>query len=253
MGFTKGTKGKKTPAKPKAKTASITKKVATIAAAVKKLNAVSYDKVQLQMGSTIQGVSAPYYVYNMTNGMNTWGPIFGTDSADLTNVQKMYVNSYKMDVRLFQASEPDAILYSAFIVSLKDQANDAQTWLNSSTGALVLTPGIHYQPLGNDGRVLMNKKYFNIHSYKRFYMGGRPGDQSAPVIKDMSFTVVPKQRLVENPGGNIFGTISGRNGLPFPRDPSQNYFFVLFNDNSTLDFENNNIHITGLCQAAIPS
>ena len=55
-------------------------------------------------------------------------------------------------------------------------------------------------------------------------MGGRVGDQSAPALKDLSFTIVPKQRLVENPGGNIFGTISGRNGLPFPRDPSQNYF-----------------------------
>ena len=50
---------------------------------------------------------------------------------------------------------------------------------------------------------MMNKKYFNIHSYKRFYMGGRVGDQSAPALKDLSFTIVPKQRLVENPGGNI--------------------------------------------------
>ena len=30
---------------------------------------------------------------------------------------------------------------------------------------------------------MMNKKYFNIHSYKRFYMGGRVGDQSAPALK----------------------------------------------------------------------
>ena len=205
------------------------------------------------MGNSQAFVQNPYYVYNITNGMNTWGPIFGNDASDIADTQKMYVNSYKFDVRLTQASEADLTLYSGFVVSLKDQANDSQTWLNSTTGALVLTPGVHYEALGNDGRVMMNKKYFNIHSYKRFYMGGRVGDQSAPALKDLSFTIVPKQRLVENPGGNIFGTISGRNGLPFPRDPSQNYFFVLFNDNSGLDFENNFITMSGLCNVAIPS
>jgi len=227
--------------------------VVKLKAAVKKLNAVSYDKVALRMGNSQAFVQNPYYVYNITNGMNTWGPIFGSDSSDLTNVQKMYVNSYKLDVRLNQGSEPDLTYYTAFIVSLKDQSNDVQTWLNSTTGALVMTPGIHYTDLGTDGRVLMNKKYFNIHAFKRFYMGGRPGDQSAPACKDISFTIKPKQRTIENPGGNIFGTISGRNGLAFPRDPSQNYFFILFNDNSGIDFENNLLHISGLCQCAIPS
>ena len=96
--------------------------------------------------------------------MNTWGPIFGNDASDIADTQKMYVNSYKFDVRLTQASEADLTLYSGFVVSLKDQANDSQTWLNSTTGALVLTPGVHYEALGNDGRVMMNKKYFNIHS-----------------------------------------------------------------------------------------
>jgi len=239
--------------KTKAKTASITKKVAAMAATLKKLNAVSYDKVTLAMGTAVQNVSNPYYVYNITNGLNTWGAIFGSDSNDLANVQKMYVNSYKFDARLVQANEPDRTLYTAFIVSLKDQANDTQTWLNSSTGALVLTPGVHYQTLSGDGKVLMNKKYFNIHSYKRFAMGGRVGDQSVPDTRDLSFTIRPKQRLIENPGGNIFGSISGRNGLPYPRDPSQNYFFILFNDNSALDFQDNIISLGGLAQVAIPS
>ena len=79
--------------------------------------------------------------------MNTWGPIFGNDASDIADTQKMYVNSYKFDVRLTQASEADLTLYSGFVVSLKDQANDSQTWLNSTTGALVLTPGVHYEPL----------------------------------------------------------------------------------------------------------
>lgn len=234
-------------------TKTVKSQVARLTKQVKKLNKVSYDQVTLRMGNSQAFVQAPYYVYNCTNGMNTWGPIFGSDATDIAAVQKMYVNSYKFDVRLTQSSEPDLIFYIAFVVSLKDQANDAQTWLNSTTGALVLTPGIHYEALGNDGRVMMNTKYFNIHSQKRFYLGGRPNDQSAPAVKDLSFTIKPKQKLVENPGGNIFGTISGRNGLAFPRDPSQNYFFILFNDNAGADFENNFVNMSGLAQVAIPS
>ena len=49
--------------------------VAKLKAAVKKLNAVSYDKVTLRMGNSQAFVQNPYYVYNITNGMNTWGPI----------------------------------------------------------------------------------------------------------------------------------------------------------------------------------
>lgn len=228
--------------------------VAKLSAQVRKLNTVAYDKVSLKMGFVNNvNVTQPYYVYNITNGMNTWAPTWGTDAADLSNVQKMYVNSYKLDVRLSQANEPDLTYYTAFVVSLKDQANDVQTWLNGSTGSLVLTPDVHYTPIATDGRVLMNPKYFNIHSYKRFYMGGRAGDQSAPVLKDMSFTIVPKQKKIENPGGNIFGSISGRNGLAFPRDPSQNYFLILFNDNNAIDFQDNTICIGGIASVAIPS
>ena len=44
--------------------------------------------------------------------MNTWGPIFSNDASDIADTQKMYVNSYKFDVRLTQASEADLTLYS---------------------------------------------------------------------------------------------------------------------------------------------
>lgn len=254
MAFTKRPV-RKAPARRRAvKKTSVVKKVATLVKAVKKLNTISYDKVALKMGATgLVNMSAPYYCYNITNGLNTWSPTWGTDASDLADVSKIYVNSYKLDVRVVQGTEPDLTFYTAFVVSLKDQANDSQTWLNSSTGALVLSPDVHYATIQSNGRVLMNPKYFNIHHYKRFYMGGRAGDQSAPVHRDMSFTIVPKNKKIENPGGNIFGAVSGRNGLEFPRDPSQNYFLVMFNDNSALDFENNNIIIGGIANVAIPS
>jgi len=253
MAFTKRPVKKAPMRKRVAPKKTVAKKVASLVKQVKKLNTISYDKVSLKMGATgLVNMAAPYYVYNITNGLNTWAPTWGDNAADLANVSKMYVNSYKLDCRVVQGTESDLTFYTAFIVSLKDQANDDNTW-SPSTGALVLSPDVHYADIATNGRTLMNPKYFNIHAYKRFYMGGREGDQSAPVHRDMSFTIVPKQKKIENPGGNIFGSISGRNGLPFPRDPSQNYFLVMFNDNSAIDFQWNNIIIGGIANVAIPS
>ena len=56
-------------------------------------------------------------------------------------------------------------------------------------------------------------------------MGGRVGDQSAPALKrtfpSRSF---PNSDWLKTQAVTFLITISGRNGLPFPRDPSQNYF-----------------------------
>jgi len=226
-----------------------TAEVAKLKAAVAKLNKVSYDKVNMR---TIEAGSAsvtqPFYQYHINNLMNAWTPIFGYDANDFSNVNKVYVNSYKVDARLIQATEADLIWYSSFVVSLKDDGADSTTF-DPATGILTLTPGVHYTTLAGNGKVLVNPRFFNIHSYKRFYMGGRPGDQSAPANKDLSFTIVPKQKLITNPKGNIFGT----GGLSFPKDPSKNYYMLLFNDDNGGDFQVNTINIAGMASLAIPN
>jgi len=249
---------KKSPAKKpyasKTKKPRTTAEVAKLKAAVAKLNKISYDKHTLVMGANADAnVIQPYYQYAICNGMNTWPAVFGANTADLADVQKMYVNSYKLDVRLSQGPESDRIFYSAFIVSLKDEAADASTF-DPLDGKLVLSDSLHYQPVGSNGRVLLNPKMFNIHHYKRFTMGGRAGDQSTPETRDLSFTIVPKQKLIVNTRGNIFGSAaSPNNGLTYPKDPSQNYFFLLFNDDSLADAAANRIWIGGLASVAIPS
>ena len=228
---------------------SVAKKVTTLAKQVKKLTTISYDKVAMKTIETAYtGMTQPFYQYHINNLMSAWTPIFGYDSNDFSNVNKVYVNSYKVDARILQGSEADAIWYTAFVVSLKDDAADSTTF-DPATGILTLTNGVHYTTLGGNGKVLVNPRVFNIHSYKRFYMGGRPGDQSAPVVRDLSFTIVPKQKLITNPKGNVFGT----GGLSFPKDPSKNYYMLLFNDDLGSDLQTNNITIGAVANMAIPN
>jgi len=249
---------KKAPAKKpyasKTKQPRTTAEVAKLKAAVAKLNKISYDKVSLIMTAVnAVNVVLPCYQYPICNQMNTWPPTFGDNSADLANCNKMYVNSYNLDVRLTQAGESDRIFYTAFIVSLKDEAADASTF-DPLDGKLILQDGNHFQTLGTQGRVLLNPRMFNIHNMKRFTMGGRAGDQSNPETRELSFKVVPKQKLVINTRGNIFGSAaSPNNGLTYPKDPSQNYYFLLFNDDSIGDFAANQITIGGIASVAIPS
>jgi len=229
--------------------ASVAKKVATLTKQVKKLNAISYNKVTMYMTgmeNNQASVISPYFIQPLMFDMRNWTPIFGANASDINTADKVWINSYKIDARLSQASESDRITYSAFIVSLKDQANDSSTF-DPATGSLALTNSLHYQVLPTNGSVLLSTKFFNIHSYKRFMMGGRPGDQSTPETRDLSFTIRPKQKVIENPRGNVFGST----GLTFPKDPSQNYYFILFNDDSFGDAQVNRISLGGLCQLAV--
>ena len=230
------------------KKTSVVKKVTALAKQVKKLNTISYDKVMFKGYSQDTSVTQPFYQYHINNLTSSWTPIFGYDNADVSNANKIYVNEYKVDARLRQNSEGDLIYYTAFVVSLKDQGADSVTF-DPATGTLTLQDGVHYTSLGAQGKVMVSKTFFNIHAYKRFYMGGRVGDQSAPVLKDLTFTIKPRQRLITNPKGNILGL----GGLSFPKDPSQNYYMLLFNDDSGVDFQVNSINVSTLVSAAIPN
>lgn len=231
-------------------TKSMVKDLTKVKSAIKKLTKVSYDRVQMKgIGVTNQGIISPYFIYHLNNQMSSWTPVFGYDGNDFSNVNKCYVNSYKVDARLTQDNESDLIWYTMFIVSLKDDAADSTTF-DPATGALTLSTDTHYTVLGAQGKALINPRMFNIHAYKRFSMGGRAGDQSNPVQRDLSFTIVPKQKQITNPRGNIF---AGVGSLSFPKDPSKNYYMILFNDDSAVDLATNKITINLLADMAIPN
>lgn len=229
---------------------TLTKKVATLQRTVKKLNKVSYDRVQMIMqGEADVSIVQPYYQWHLQRQMNNWTAVFGSTNTDIAECNKAYINSYKVDARIVQSNEPDRIFYSMFIVSLKDQGADSTTF-DPLTGQLTLADSTHYQTLGSNGRVLLNPKFFNIHAYKRFTMGGTSAtSQGVLETKDISFTIKPRQRLVENPRGNVFRNAS----FAFPKDPSQNYYVLLFNDDSGADLQTNKIYVNGLASVAIPN
>lgn len=223
--------------------------VAKLKAAVAKLNKISYDKVTCTLTAQAAGsVTQPYYQYHVNGAMNNWSAIFGSNSADISNLDRIYVNSYTVDMRLVQDNEADRIFYTVFLVSLKDQAADATTF-DPATGSLQLSDNIHYQTLSTNGRVLLNTKFFNIHNMKRFTMGGRVNDQSTPETKDLSFKILPKQKLIVNPRGNVLQN----SAFAFPKDPSQNYYMLVFNDDLGTDLQTNKMYVGGLANIAVPS
>lgn len=178
-----------------------------------------------------QTLTSDYNAYNLTSYSNQ-ALIFGT-AADDTNDNSIRHVSFGMDVLIDANTEDDNIRYSVFLVSLKDEAAQA---VNFSTGAITLSSNIHYQFV--NGQTLLNKKYFKIHKYKRLITGnygtalGLPSSSSGPSRNEHRFYWKLKLGTKpKNPVGNW-------NAMPCPRDPSQNYFLIVFNDNSPLDLEN---------------
>lgn len=186
----------------------------------------------VNLGQVIDNVvTADYAEFNIT-GYSAQNLIFGSGADDVEQNSVRHIST-GLDILVDANTEDDNIVYTAFLVSLKDEAAPA---MNFSTGFLTLTSGVHYQFL--DGQVLLNKKYFKIHKYKRLITGnygtafGTASAATGPTRNQHRFYW--KQIIgtrPRNPVGNW-------NTLACPRDPSQNYFFLLFNNNSGLDLEN---------------
>lgn len=236
--------------KPKT-TKSVTATVKSLKAQVKKLTKVSYDKVEVKADiATNQNLSSPLNSYNISKTFYNSSAVWGYNAADLADVNKAYMNKKNVFVSVRQNNEPNLIRYTMFLVSLKDQGADSTTF-DPATGNLTLAAGTHYTYLGLD-QARVSPRFFNIHAVRHFTMGyegtaGPTADTRSE--RRFRFQIVPKQRLVQNPKGNMFAN----SDFLFPKDPSQNYFVILFNDNSSADLENNRVDISVSDNWAIPS
>lgn len=238
--------------KPKA---TIAKKVASLSKAVSKLNKISYDKTTLSglysgitLG-TLATSSAPAQFQLILPSVGA--PIWGNDTADLSTTNKAYLNSVNVKMSIRQNNEPDLINYTVFLVSLKDEINDPAVF-NPSTGGLTLTSGIHYVNWGsaNASQVMLSPRAFNVHKTWRTFTGGKVGGQTTqPAIRSHDFSFVPKKKLYENPLGNLFFNSS----YGTPKDPSQCYYLLAFNDNATVDTENPLADVAILMNWAVPA
>lgn len=162
--------------------------------------------------------------------------VFGTDGDD-TEDNKIIHSSVGMDIEITLENtlnnEESTTRFTTFLVSLKDNIGSA---FNPSSGALSLTPDIHYYQQAG-GQCLLNKKCFNIHKIKRFTLTNYDTALTASAAQSQYGTVqrwywkLPIGKVIQNPTGSWdqLGT-----GL----DPSKTYYILVFNDNSTLDLEN---------------
>lgn len=173
-------------------------------------------------------------------------PIFGTDANDLEGSKVLLKSiSLKLNVDLENLSETEeeTIRVEMYIVSLKDNANDI---FNSTNGDITLTSNIHYWQFGptgvvNGGYTYLNKKYFNIHKHKRFQLtnyGSSLGTSGAQTENGTNWHYdckLPINQTIVAPLSN--STNMSWKSLVCPRDPSQNYYILWFNDNYILDGE----------------
>jgi|688.fasta_scaffold262637_2 hypothetical protein len=227
---------------------------------VSRLTKVAINKIQYQLS----------FSQNMTNATGTndyaarnlvkftdWTRIFGTDADDEVNKQaliKSITGRWQM-----ATNEPDNRTYSIWVVSLKDNASEL---LGAGTGDLApLVSGTHY--IGDSDRVLLNLKYFNVHYHRVRHAGVLP--QSKPAGPSGAGAV---QNISTNGQDSIqlgsFSIRCGKYGMKvlnpkgdwkaggYPRDPSQNYYFLnFFSGDSSVDLEYPGMYVNTLAQVEV--
>jgi len=218
---------------------SVKAQVAKLTKAVKVLKKTSVEPLTTASSTTSgENLSANFNTWNlsrMSPNSSYCIPIFGKNSTEISEVNKAYLQYKEVFVSIRQASEPNLVRMSLFLVSLKDQGATA-TVMDPATRQLTLTPSADWVGGNGSEQVIINPKIFTTHAVRRFTMGfeGSAGPEADTYSqKRFRFIIKPKQQLIENPVGNVFNTST----FPSPTDPSQNYFLIIFNDNSALDLE----------------
>lgn len=220
--------------------------IAKVATAVKRIQRkmrTQTDTINFQQAAASDIPGSTPVQFALSN-YSTYQAIFGTTANDFQS-NKMIHKSFAMQCRVSLNSvtpEDDTVSFSAFLVRLKDEMASS---INFSNGTLNLQPGIHYAQLGtasivdanpSTGMVMLNKKYFDIIKYKRFTLtnNSQPLGTSTAQTQDGTdiewYWKVKPNVTVRNPAGNW----ALMNISP---DPSDNYFYLLFHNNTLLDLE----------------
>lgn len=172
--------------------------------------------------------------------LNDHRGILGTDTTDLTDDKyKLIKLTSHVHIGLENVNnEEETINFSVFLVSLKDIAGGI---IDHATGFLTLTADKDYYSYS--GWAFLNKERFTIHQYKHFTLtnygtaltaSGAQNKYGTNIDFDWK-TPVNKMYLCNDPGEDA------DQGSPFEQiyqaDPDQNYYILVFNDNSSVDTE----------------
>lgn len=229
------------------------RKVRTLTTLTRKVNTLTR---RVAMGSTVHycyrsssgGIIAdPYASINcckysdLFNAGAAGGPLFGSSSPDFDNINKILHHSFTLQFKIDIFNEPANVDYTLAMVSLKKKAHGLY---DETTGALTITDGPHYRKVG--GMVMLNKQLFNIHYYKRFTMGNNNialttingvGDTTRTCFND--YVKIKPRKFITNPG--VIGASGDIDTLNCDLDPTGQYYFLIFNNNSGVDFESPSI------------
>ena len=230
----------------KAQVAKLTKTVAA-------LKKTSVEQVTtFSQYAANENLTANYNVHNLSRIYNYCNPIFGSNAADLQDVGKAYLNSKDIYVSIQQSSEPNLVKMTMYLCSLKDQGATTTLFDPASRQLVLSSGGVNYAQGADATQAVLNPKAFTVHAVRRFTMGyeGAAGPAADTYSqRRFKFTIKPKQKMIENATGNVFNN----SDFSSPIDPSQNYFLIVFNDNSLVDLEYPKITIAAYDHWAIAS
>lgn len=179
------------------------------------------------------GITADYLTIKLSNYAN-WTRVFGTDANDDTG-NRMKHNSIGIDAYISlenTVNEPDTTGFTCFLVSLKDEIGG---YLDQATGNLALSPNIHYTIQG--GLVMLNKNVFNIHRIKRFVLTNHGQSLSNPSAQSQ-YGSDRRFYWKIKPNKMIKCAYADWKAVQCSQDPSDNYYVLIFNDNSSVDLQN---------------
>lgn len=198
------------------------------------------DAEYLNFGrSWSQSVTADYTAIHLC-GFSSWNNIFGVGAND-TTANTIIHKSFGIDCYLTlenTVNEPDTTEFTMFLVSLRDSIGPD---FNAGTGALTLAPNYHYYI--NGGLAMLNKKIFKIHKTRRVVLTNHGQALSTSSAQSQGgsdkrfYMRMPVNQKITEPYGDWKSIVA-------PRDPSQNFYLLIFNNNSAVDLQNPQIRIS---------
>lgn len=175
--------------------------------------------------------------YNkLLNASSDGGPLFGSSSPDFDAVNKVLHHSTTIQYTIDIANEMDNVQLTIMLLSLKQEGRalyDPAT----SAAPLYITDGPHFRKVG--GMTMVNKKLFNIHYIKNLNIGNNNQAVTAPtadngLLRIYSDSIKIKPRCtVTNPG--VLGGTGDIDVLYADPKATQQYYLVIFNNNSGID------------------
>lgn len=181
-------------------------------------------------GSTGVALVGPASVLNLSV-CSAWSTIFGSSADDNESPSAIWKSS-GLDLHYRSYTEANQVNFTVFLVRCKDIM---APYINLTTGAVTLTDGTHFVQSAPSGTVaagltMLNKKFFDIITIKRFTIGQVNGTALGTVGTQTQFgtdrrfymRIRPNTKLV-NPNGNW-------KDVP-AQDPSQTYLLISFNNN----------------------